>query len=100
MYTHALAVVSLSPIITIISHIRGCACARSISVDNQYDPLYRAVVSEYHFNRSTNASSWFDTDDLEKFYRGPFAFAATDYRGYDCQSALCPKGDSMRSRGG
>lgn len=69
-------------------------------MDNQYDPQYRDVVDQYYFNRTTNASAHFTVADLEKFYRGPFAMAATDFKGYDCQSALCPKGDNPRSRGG
>jgi hypothetical protein len=31
--------------------------------------------------------------------RGPYAYAATDFKGYDCQNALCPKGDNPRTRG-
>eukprot|EP01034_Spumella_vulgaris_P022370 gene22370-28492_t len=80
-------------------HIRGCACTRAISVDGQYDPLYYKLVDEHYFNRTSNASASFDAEDLSKFYRGPYAFAATDFKGYNCGNALCPKGDNAKSRG-
>jgi hypothetical protein len=33
-------------------------------------------------------------------YRGPYAFAATDFKGYACEKAWCPKGDNPRTYGG
>jgi len=32
--------------------------------------------------------------------RGPYAFAATDFKGYDCAQAWCPKGDNPKTSGG
>ena len=28
------------------------------------------------------------------YYRGPYAFAATDFKGYNCNLANCPSGDN------
>ena len=30
-------------------------------------------------------------------HTGPYAYAATDFIGYNCQQALCPKGDNPRT---
>ena len=30
-------------------------------------------------------------------HTGPYAYAATDFTGYNCQRALCPKGDNPRT---
>jgi hypothetical protein len=30
-------------------------------------------------------------------YRGPYALAVTDFKGYRCDLALCPKGDDPRT---
>ena len=30
-------------------------------------------------------------------HAGPYAYAATDFIGYNCQQALCPKGDNPRT---
>lgn len=32
--------------------------------------------------------------------RGPYAFSATDFKGYNCGMALCPKGDYPYTTGG
>lgn len=32
--------------------------------------------------------------------RGPYAFAATDFKGYACAQAWCPKGDNPKTYGG
>jgi len=32
-------------------------------------------------------------------YRGPWAFASTDWAGYDCSQSLCPTGDDPRTQG-
>jgi hypothetical protein len=50
------------------------------------------------FNASTlTVATQFDDLARERFYRGPFAFAATDFTGYNCVNAMCPKGDNPRS---
>mmetsp|Transcript_4445 Transcript_4445/g.7320 ORF Transcript_4445/g.7320 Transcript_4445/m.7320 type:complete len:515 (-) Transcript_4445:182-1726(-) len=79
--------------------VRGCSCYRAISVDNQYDPTYHELITNFAYNETTNKSVSFSDSDLTKFYRGPYAFAATDFKGHDCSEALCPKGDSPRYKG-
>ena len=71
--------------------IRGCACSRAMSVDNQYDQSY---VNElpWLFQHLYN-SSFVATDFRGMYYRGPNAYAATDYTGYNCAMAACPHGD-------
>lgn len=75
--------------------IRGCACHRAISVDNQYDLHYTAVTGSSFVNITNNsiAVNFLDNDDIIKYYRGPYSFAATDFKGYDCGQMLCPKGN-------
>jgi len=57
--------------------IQGCHCYRSPSVDNQdIAPGGEALT-----------------------YRGPFAFADTDYFGYGCEYMRCPVGDNPMTQG-
>ena len=67
--------------------IYGCDCMRAPSIDNQYQ------ITEYtpDFEIDTFNSSSF-------FLRGPYAFAATDYWGYECGLAKCPNGDDPSTR--
>ena len=71
--------------------IRGCACSRAMSVDNQYDQSYvNALPWLYqHLYNSTFVA----TDIRETYYRGPNSYAATDFTGYNCAMAACPHGD-------
>jgi hypothetical protein len=50
------------------------------------------------FNASALTVTYeYDDIDLERFYRGPHAFSATDFSGYNCINAMCPKGDNPRT---
>ncbi len=85
-------------------------------MDNQFDPNYHSVTDFHEFNASANSTRYFSAEDVSKFYRcpvctaldraayvvgrGPFAHAATDFTGYHCQNAMCPTGDTPKSRGG
>ncbi|KAJ1442072.1 hypothetical protein B484DRAFT_356613 [Ochromonadaceae sp. CCMP2298] len=79
--------------------IRGCSCARAISIDNQYPVGYSLLISNFFFNETNNATELFTDRDLTRFYRGPFAFSATDFKGYTCDEKSCPKGDNPRFGG-
>mmetsp|Transcript_6213 Transcript_6213/g.9365 ORF Transcript_6213/g.9365 Transcript_6213/m.9365 type:complete len:755 (+) Transcript_6213:104-2368(+) len=65
--------------------VRGCSCYRSWTVDNQYSADYYPFG---HFTKNRLDNNYNQT----KFYRGPTAFAATDWIGYDCLHAACPTG--------
>lgn len=77
--------------------IRGCACYRSYTVDNQY---YNYLLPLYHKSGIPITEADFVFYPKEKFYRGPYAFAATDWRGYDCSFARCPAGENPLKRSG
>lgn len=80
--------------------IRGCACDRAISVDNQFNSRYTDFPDEFGYNETTlETISYYSEADQNKFYRGPYAYAATDFTGYNCINALCPKGDNPRTIG-
>jgi hypothetical protein len=80
--------------------IRGCACTRAISVDNQYDETYVYHISNFFSTHYLNYSFGTGTESWRtQFYRGPNAYSATDYTGYHCQHALCPKGDDPLTGG-
>eukprot|EP01038_Epipyxis_sp_PR26KG_P014657 gene14657-19692_t len=65
--------------------IRGCSCLRSISIDNQYSLDYNDVFNDAYFNSSSlNFTNAFSDKDITRFYRGPYAFAATDFTGNEC----------------
>eukprot|EP00607_Mallomonas_marina_P002978 CAMPEP_0182432722 /NCGR_PEP_ID=MMETSP1167-20130531/58449_1 /TAXON_ID=2988 /ORGANISM="Mallomonas Sp, Strain CCMP3275" /LENGTH=629 /DNA_ID=CAMNT_0024620567 /DNA_START=383 /DNA_END=2272 /DNA_ORIENTATION=- len=53
--------------------VHGCACSRTYTVDNQFPPGQSGPIS---------------------FYRGPYAYAVSDWTSYDCSAAQCPRGDS------
>eukprot|EP00597_Dinobryon_sp_UTEXLB2267_P019348 CAMPEP_0201102778 /NCGR_PEP_ID=MMETSP0812-20130820/20288_1 /ASSEMBLY_ACC=CAM_ASM_000668 /TAXON_ID=98059 /ORGANISM="Dinobryon sp., Strain UTEXLB2267" /LENGTH=698 /DNA_ID=CAMNT_0047360485 /DNA_START=253 /DNA_END=2346 /DNA_ORIENTATION=- len=79
-------------------HVRGCVCNRAISVDNQYFPDYRQIIDVHGFNASTlNDTVAYTDEEIIRFYRGPYAYSATDFTNYNCQHALCPKGDNPRT---
>lgn len=87
----------------------GCLCSRALSVNNQLDDNYlqtRLTDNTNFFNTTANESTITSTavrtpDDLYKrFYRGPYAFSATNYFGYNCGLMECPKGDDPRTYGG
>jgi hypothetical protein len=62
-----------------------------MSVDNQYDIAYVNQLSwlyQHLFNSTFTA-----VDYHRDFYRGPHAFSATDFTGYNCANAACPRGD-------
>jgi hypothetical protein len=79
--------------------VRGCACYRSVSVDNQFDYEYvneMETFAMHYLNFSFgNGSEYWKT----QFYRGPYAWAVSDFAGYDCTYAGCPKGDNPLTRG-
>ena len=71
--------------------IRGCVCSRAMSVDNQYDQSYVNQLP-WLYQHLYN-STFVTTDFREIYYRGPNAYAATDFAGYNCAQAQCPHGD-------
>ena len=81
--------------------VRGCACFRAVSVDNQYYTDYKIPTDGTSFPtglvvESSGEASLSDVSlayDLTKFYRGPYAYTATDWTSYTCSHAKCPKGD-------
>jgi len=85
----------------------GCLCSRALSVDNQFDNTYlqARLADNIYFNITANETSISTTaartpDDIFKqYYRGPYAFAATNYFGYSCGLMECPKGDDPRTYG-
>lgn len=87
--------------------IRGCLCQRAISIDNQFDPLYNPTYDIYPYfaynaSVSVNAShnvSYIDQQYFSKFYRGPYSFAVSDFKGYDCSHVGCPTGDDPMTYG-
>lgn len=81
--------------------IRGCLCERAISVDNVYYPDYTNVILDAYSNKSTwDYSNPYIDIWTPRFYRGPYAQAASDYSGYNCGLALCPRGDNPTTYGG
>jgi hypothetical protein len=84
------------PLSPLRSMIQGCVCHRAITVDNQYDVQYALLIGESKFNKTlTNYTlEHYSPAYLRKFYRGPYAFTATNFKGYSCGQNLCPTGDS------
>lgn len=85
----------------VFSAIKGCLCHRAISIDNQYPIDYTTFTSVREYNAtSMNQTVLYDDRDRTRFFRGPYAFAASDFKGFACQEALCPKGDDPLTTGG
>ena len=82
------------------SSIHGCLCEKAISIDNQYYNDYTPYLSLTFEDTIVNTTSTFANfsvgsfDVGSKFYRGPYAFAVSDYTGYDCSYMGCPRGDN------
>ena len=75
--------------------IRGCACSRARSVDNKFYSAYQIEhKNTYYMNTTLHAQ---EANYLAKYYRGPYAFAATNYKGFNCQSSMCPTGDNPKT---
>ena len=73
--------------------IRGCMCQRAPSANNRYYPSY--YESTFFMNKTI---TYFNTSkDLYKFYRGPYAWTATDFYGYNCLNKRCPTGDNPQT---
>lgn len=99
-------VLILASVLIFSSMVQGCACARAISVDNQYDMALSSssflanvtfVASANMVNLSRIATSY---EEISRYYRGPYAFSATDFIGFDCSQMRCPTGDDPRTYGG
>jgi hypothetical protein len=68
---------------------------RAPSVDNSFSPEYDGTVAiQSSMNNVTEESK----DPSSLFFRGPYAFAATDFSGWACTSARCPNGDNPATR--
>lgn len=83
--------------------IYGCVCSRAISVDNQYFTDYNFLTGQRNLTVHSDGSfSLVEMTNLtiSRFSRGPYAYAATDFKGYNCQQMLCPKGDHPFNRYG
>ena len=80
--------------------MRGCSCLRAITVDGQYDVNYSKMINSFFYNDTSNTSVTYTDEYLHKFYRGPYAFAATDFKSYLCDKAWCPMSDNPRTYGG
>jgi len=82
--------------------IRGCSCFRAVSVNNQYyiDYLIPQDGTSYATGiqvESTGEAAAADVSfayNITKYYRGPYSYSATDWTGFACADALCPKGDN------
>eukprot|EP01036_Dinobryon_divergens_P012534 gene12534-16891_t len=70
--------------------VHGCACYRSITVDNQF--MNRTLPNSHDTDISILEPDIYYSPN--NYYRGLQAFSATDWKGYDCMSSLCPKGDN------
>lgn len=86
--------------------VRGCSCERARSYDNVYYRDYNPDSPDLNLN--TTVAYWnqfIDSADptpeivREKFYRGPYSFATSNFYGYDCLSMGCARGDNPRTRG-
>jgi len=81
--------------------VRGCNCFRAVSIDNQYYSDFVIPNDGTSFPTgiqvdNSGEASLADVSlayDLTKYYRGPYAYTATDWAGYTCAAAKCPKGD-------
>jgi EGF-like domain len=83
--------------------VQGCACFRKESIDNQYDPNYEIPedVTVTIDGSVGTVDSFPDITSFDdgKFYRGPFAFTATNYIGANCDKFSCPTGDNPDTYG-
>jgi hypothetical protein len=95
--------------------VYGCACARAVSVDGQYDIYFNQpsgnateeVPDTFLYDVALNLTSdgrlasraYVSDAYLASFYRGPYAFAVTDYTGHACGQMRCPQGDDPRTAG-
>jgi hypothetical protein len=68
--------------------IYGCSCYRSPTVDNVFADLANPIMGNVRP----------EVDESTMFYRGPWANAATDFAGYVCSKARCPRGDNPETR--
>jgi hypothetical protein len=75
--------------------IHGCACMRSPAIDGRLNKAYNETKTMYP-NMATE--EFFRTNGSERFYRGPYSYAFTDYTGYACAMAECPRGDNPSTR--
>lgn len=81
--------------------VRGCACYRAVSIDNQFYQNYVIPADGTSYPtgltlENDGEASLSDVSlsyDLTKYYRGPYAYTATDWTGFTCADAKCPKGD-------
>jgi len=78
--------------------VRGCLCDRAPSVDNffhiDYPPALQHLTATYSDNSAILDEK---ITFVDRFYRGPFAHAATDFTGYACESMQCPRGDDPKT---
>jgi hypothetical protein len=91
------------------NRIYGCLCDRAISINNQFNLSYflETWSNTISYNTSYGANDTiqtttqhYDIDALfRRFYRGPYAYTATDFIGYNCGEYLCPKGDDPSTYG-
>ena len=72
--------------------IYGCSCYRSPTVDNVFTEKFDYFTPMMGNVAETGA------DVTSMFYRGPWANAATDFAGYLCANARCPRGDNPETR--
>jgi hypothetical protein len=92
--------------------IKGCACDRTVSIDGAYqdpdpgfDEFYPYTTAAANFFNTTydpifgyqNSSTFFNISSRDRYYRGPYANAVTDFRGFDCSQSFCPKGDDPQT---
>jgi hypothetical protein len=85
--------------------VHGCSCFRSKSVDNQYYDDYFVPNDGTSISTGAQAVSTDSTVislssnyDRSRFYRGKYAFAATDWIGYACGNARCPNGENPMTK--
>ena len=71
--------------------IYGCACMRAPSIDNRFDFDYDKTLEVRRSMLNVSAEH-----ESSLFFRGPYAFAATDFDGRT--SARCPNGDNPATR--
>lgn len=60
----------------------------------EHSRYYRFVHRASHMLADARVCVLQRCDMLSLFNRGPYAYAATDYKGYDCGLMGCPRGDN------
>ena len=91
------------------SKVRGCSCFRLVSHDGQFyedynptmlylNPLMNETFSNFAQEVGLTPDTFTERWSMAT-HRPPYAYATTEYHGYQCSEARCPAGDNPRTRG-